>query len=220
MISKRLKSIAGLIKENDNVADIGCDHGLLGIYLIKSKRLNNIIISDINSKALKQAKKNVNKYKLKDKIEIKQGNGLEVINKNIDTITISGLGTSTIIRILNHDNLNQINKLIIQSNNDHYFLRRFLILKGFYISHESLVYEKGRYYINIVFKRGKKKYSLKELMYGPILMDANKDYYQFLLKKKEAIIDNIPKYKIITKLKHQKERRLLKKISKNKNSSN
>ena len=73
MISKRLKSIAGLINKTDNVADIGCDHGLLGIHLIKSNKLNHIIISDINENALKQAKKNVKKYKLTDKIEIKQG---------------------------------------------------------------------------------------------------------------------------------------------------
>lgn len=214
MISKRLKSIAGLINKTDNVADIGCDHGLLGIHLIKSNKLNHIIISDINENALKQAKKNVKKYKLTDKIEIKQGDGLEVINDDTDTITISGLGTSTIIKILNNDKLNQINKLIIQSNNDHYLLRSYLLLKGFYISHESVIYEKSHYYINIVFKRGKKKYTIKELKYGPILINTNNEYYNFLLKKKEAIIDNIPKYKVLTRLKHQKERRLLKKLAK------
>ena len=130
------------------------------------------------------------------------------------TITISGLGTSTIIKILNNDKLNQINKLIIQSNNDHYLLRSYILLKGFYISHESVIYEKSHYYINIVFKRGKKKYTIKELKYGPILINTNNEYYNFLLKKKEAIIDNIPKYKVLTRLKHQKERRLLKKLAK------
>ena len=93
-------------------------------------------------------------------------------------------------------------------------LRRVLTLKGFYISHESLVYEKGHYYINIVFEKGKRKYTRKELIYGPFLMYANKDYYDFLLKKKKAIIDNIPKYKIITILKHKKDELFLKKLTK------
>ena len=36
-ISNRLKSIAGLIIDSDKVADIGCDHALLDIYLVKNK---------------------------------------------------------------------------------------------------------------------------------------------------------------------------------------
>lgn len=33
-ISKRLKSLAGLITLDDKVADIGCDHALLDLSLI------------------------------------------------------------------------------------------------------------------------------------------------------------------------------------------
>ena len=33
-ISKRLKSLAGLITLDDKVADIGCDHALLDIYMV------------------------------------------------------------------------------------------------------------------------------------------------------------------------------------------
>ena len=36
-ISNRLKSIAGLITEKDVIADIGCDHAYLDIYLVKNK---------------------------------------------------------------------------------------------------------------------------------------------------------------------------------------
>ena len=35
-ISKRLKSLAGLITLDDKVADIGCDHALLDIYMVKN----------------------------------------------------------------------------------------------------------------------------------------------------------------------------------------
>lgn len=214
MLSKRLKSIAGLIKETDNVLDIGCDHALLGIYLVKSKILDSIIVSDINEKALKSGLKNIKKHKVQDKVDARLGSGLEVADEHIDTVIISGLGASNILKILNHPKTKDLKKLIIQANNDHFMLRRVLTLKGFYISHESLVYEKGHYYINIVFEKGKRKYTRKELIYGPFLMYANKDYYDFLLKKKKAIIDNIPKYKIITILKHKKDELFLKKLTK------
>ena len=38
-LSKRLSKIACMVKENSVIADIGCDHALLDIYLLK----NNII---------------------------------------------------------------------------------------------------------------------------------------------------------------------------------
>lgn len=214
MLSNRLKSVAGLIHQTDNVVDIGCDHALLGIFLIKNKILKNIIVSDINKSALDNGIKNIKKYKLEDKIDARLGNGLEVIDGNVDTAVICGMGTNTIIKILGHSNLKQIKKLIIQSNNDYQLLRRFVCLTGFYISHESLVYEKGHYYINIVFERGKRKYSAKEYKYGPFLMYANKDYYDFLLKKKHAILDNIPRYKLFSRLKHHRDAIYLKRLSK------
>lgn len=213
MISNRLKSIAGLVHNTDKVIDIGCDHALFGIYLIKTKVLENIIVTDINKSALQTGIKNINKHKLQNKIDARLGDGLSVADENVDTVVISGMGTSTIIKILNNPKLTQIKKLIIQSNNDHFTLRRYLIFKGFYISYESIVYDKGHYYINIVFERGKRKYNLKELMFGPFLMYSNEEYFKFLLKKKRAVLNHIPKYKIFTRMKHKKEELYLKSLS-------
>ena len=157
------------------------------------------------------------KYHLEDNIETKVGSGLEVIDDEINTVILSGMGTSTIIKILSSPKLSQINKLVIQSNNDYYLLRRFVISKGYYISHEAVIYDKGRYYINIVFLKGKKKYSVKELIYGPILMYSNKDYFEYLLKKHEQILDNIPKYKVIDRFKIKKDVSFLRKLCKKDN---
>ena len=45
-LSKRLEVVASFVDENDkSVIDIGCDHGLLSIFLAnKYKKLNIIII--------------------------------------------------------------------------------------------------------------------------------------------------------------------------------
>ena len=42
-ISKRLEAISRFVPEGSNVVDIGCDHGLLSIYLYQSKIVNKII---------------------------------------------------------------------------------------------------------------------------------------------------------------------------------
>ena len=75
-ISNRLKSIGDFVNDNSNVIDVGCDHALLSIYLYLNKKNINIIASDINSKPLEEARKNIKKYKLDDKIETRLSDGL------------------------------------------------------------------------------------------------------------------------------------------------
>jgi len=214
MISNRLKSLAGLVVNTDKVIDVGSDHCLLSIYLVKNNIVDSLISSDINQNALSGGLKNIRKYKVEDKINIVLGDGISMIDENIDTAVIAGMGINTIIKILSHKNIKHLNKLIIQSTGDYFLLRNFIVTKRYYISHEAVIYDKGKYYINIVFTRGKKRYSIKELRFGPILMHANKEYFKYLLKKQDAIIENIPSYKIFTRLKFKKERRFLRKLAK------
>ncbi len=196
MISKRLKSIADLITKSDKVIDIACDHALLDIYLVKEKGLNNIIVSDILESALNNAKRNIKKYQVEQNIIPVLSDGLlniDTTNKN--TIIISGLGTKTIIGILMKINeYNHINKLVIQANNDYYYLRSFLIKKKFYIENETIVSDNNKEYINIVFKKGKKRYSYQEKMFGPVLI-KNKDnlaYFQKMIVTLNFINKQVP----------------------------
>ena len=60
-ISKRLASIASYVEDDASLIDIGCDHGLLDIYLYQTKKNIKIIASDVNQNALKNAIKNIKK---------------------------------------------------------------------------------------------------------------------------------------------------------------
>ena len=81
-LSKRLEIVASFIDENDkSVIDIGCDHGLLSIYLAEKFNNLKIIASDVNNSALESARRNVSKCKLEDRIDIRLGSGISVINK-------------------------------------------------------------------------------------------------------------------------------------------
>lgn len=190
MIDDRLKSLIKYIDSEDLVIDIGCDHALIDIYLIKNNILNNIIISDISINALNQGILNIKKNKLDNKIDARCGNGLEVLNEfdNINTILISGMGTNTILKILDNKYLNKINKLIIQSNKDYYLLRKEVIKLGFTISDEEVIVSNNKMYINIVFVRGNKKYTDIELKYGISNMKNKKIYYEYLINKYQNIL--------------------------------
>lgn len=211
-LSNRLVSIANLVDSSDIIADIGCDHALLDIYLVKNNVINKSLACDINKNALDMGYKNIKKYNLEDKIKTLLCDGISLIDDEVNTLIISGMGASTIIKILSNDKINNINKVITQSNNDYELLRRYMINNGFYISYEESICDNNKYYLNIVFKRGYKYYSNKEIRFGTKLLVDNCNYYKYLYDKYKFIYKNIPVYKFNKKLTLIKDIRYLKKL--------
>lgn len=183
MLSKRLATIASLVTTK-SIIDVGCDHGYLDIYLTKLGI--KCLATDISLNSLNKARDN---FKLENlNIDTMVTDGLSNINiKDTDTIVISGMGTDTIIKILNKDLKND---LIISSNNHLEKLRRFVISKGYYIEKEVFVLENNKPYVIIKFKFGKKEYSKYEYILGTIENDAT--YFNYLLKKYQTILSKIP----------------------------
>lgn len=215
MLSKRLKTIADYVKTEDKVIDIGCDHGYLSIYLANNG-CQNIIASDVNQNALNNAINNITKEKMEDKIKVVLSDGIKNIDtRNFNTLIISGMGTSTILHILeDKEKLENINKIIIQSNNDHYLLRKEMIKKGYFINDEKIVLDNKKYYIIIEFIKGISKYSKVEMLYGPILIKdkSNKKYFEIQYNKLNEIYNKIPKKKLWLKIKLKRKINILKTI--------
>jgi len=212
MISPRLKAIADFVDSKERIVDIGCDHSLLAIYLIKKNILENAIVSDINKNALKNAIDNIKKVRLESKIKPILSDGLENIpEEEYDTIIISGMGTKNILNILKPtEKTKNVKKLIIQSNNDRYKLRKLLVSYGYYIADESIVKDNGKYYITIKFLNGKRKHKSIDYIFGKIKKE-NLEYYEYLRTKYLTILSNIPKRKVVTRARLQ---RLIAKLNK------
>lgn len=217
-ISKRLKAIANMVDNNTKLIDIGCDHGLLDIYLFKNKKKMKIIASDIHEGAVKAAEKNIIKYELKDKIKLRQADGLDAIKRKneVDTVLLSGMGFNTIKKILsNKEKMNQINSIIVQSNTDVVKLRKFVIKLGFKIEKEGLVKDKDIIYTVIKFIKGKEKYSYEEIYFGPKILENKNDlffeYYEKKLLKYENLLLQLPSYEIKSRLHHKRLIRMIKK---------
>lgn len=214
MLSKRLKAIALLVPKNDNVIDIGCDHALLDIYLTLYN--NNICVAaDISEKVIENAKKNILKYNLQDKIKTIVSDGINniEIEKN-STIVISGMGTYTILDIVSKIDKSKINKLIIQSNNNLYELRKKINDFGYEIELENVVYDKNKYYTIIVFKKGNKKYKNKYLKYGVNIIknEDYKKYINYLIDKNSKIYSKLNNKYLLKKIKLKYEKFILKKF--------
>ncbi len=193
-LSKRLQTIADMIPDGVRVIDVGCDHALLDIYLTL-RGSNECIASDINENVLRKTREMIETYQLLDKIKMIKSDGLTEINlESDDFVVIAGMGTSTILKILEEKKPTQ---MIIQSNNDLEELRRKLSSRyGFSIIDEQVVLEKNIYYIIMKLKRKNVYYNDKECLFGPILItkkdSLTKNYFEYLLMRKKKIIDCLP----------------------------
>ena len=216
MFSKRLLEIASLIPAGSNVVDVGCDHGLLDI-LLTINRDCNCIAADISEACLKSAKENIKKFKLEKKIPLILSDGLTDISyEKTDYIVLAGMGTNTILKILETCTADNI---IVQTNTDIFDFRE-TITDNFYIDDEKVVYEKKIYYVIMKLKRGKRRYNYSDFLIGPIIKNKNKgvylDYKNYLLNKYTTVYKSIPFSKLNKKLEYRSMIRKIKKYTINK----
>ncbi len=172
MLSKRLQIIANLVPNDSNVADIGCDHGYLLIYL-KDNHFNGKLLGIDNKKGpIESFKKNLVTKSYEDKIDVKLSNGLVDVDSTFNTIVIAGMGYDNIKKIVT-DSINKleyVDTFIIDSHTKEEKVRRFFVSLNYLIENEVIINENDIFYEIIKFKKGFAKYSDDEYMFGPILL--------------------------------------------------
>ena len=183
----RIETIYSLIDKNDRVVDVGCDQAKLGILL--AKRNQKSIASDISPKVIERASLDIRKLGLDNLIDLRVSNGLQNIKEaEADTLVLSGMGTHTILEILNNTKL-KFNKIITISNNYHDILRDKMNELNYKVDKELIIKENNKYYNLILFTGGTKKYSQKEILLGLNQVDSKQynEYLNHLLKKYKTI---------------------------------
>ena len=183
----RIEAIYSFIDLKDRVVDVGCDQAKLGILL--AKRNQKSIASDISPKVIERASLDIRKLGLDNLIDLRVSNGLQNIKeKEADTLVLSGMGTHTILEILNSTKI-KFNKIITISNNYHDILRDKMNELNYKVDKELIIKENNKYYNLIIFNKGIKKYSQKELLLGLNQVDSElyKEYLNHLLNKYKTI---------------------------------
>ena len=192
-INNRLKLVGDYVDKGSVPLDIGCDHAKLSIYLLKEKNFPFVYASDNKIGPLNQARENVNYYNLADKIELIKAEGLNSLNDKIDTITVTGMGGLTINKMFleNKNKLTNIKTIILSPNNFIKEVRETINKLGYYLKDEELVEESNKLYHILVFSKGNKTYSDKELYLGPILMTKNKEIIKKYYRNELSNINNL-----------------------------
>ena len=196
-ISDRLLSCCRFVKPGDRVADIGCDHGYLGIYLLKNNIVKSVIAADINEGPLNAAVFNSEKYGVRDRIQFFLSDGVKNIPREFDTLVCAGMGGDTMISILEAAQWLKDEKyrLILQCQSKRPELRRYLSDNGWMIREEAVV------------KDGRFLYTVMEVIYLPgmaltpggchfppaLLRNPGKDlpaFYRWVVGGLKMIVDN------------------------------
>ena len=99
-LSDRLLVCAGFVAKGDRVADIGCDHGYLGIYLLTNGIASSVIAADINEGPLQSAMRNAHKFGVKQNMSFHLSDGVRDIPRDFDTLVCAGMGGDTMVHIL------------------------------------------------------------------------------------------------------------------------
>lgn len=201
-LSRRLQAVADFVSKSAKcVADVGCDHGYVSIYLAKNRNVDTVIAMDLNKGPLERAKENIVKYGCQDKIQTRLSDGIMALKSGeVDTILIAGMGGSLMIKILEQrqELLKNITELILQPQSEIEQVRMYLHKIGFCLKKETMLIEDGKFYNVIQAIQGKETYEKEEYYrYGRILLETKnvvlKEYLNQGVIKYETILNQLSK---------------------------
>ena len=141
-ISKRLLCCASMVTPGSRVADIGTDHGYLGIYLLQTGAARHVIACDLRKDPLENARRNAKLFGVDGAMELRLSDGLEkILPDEVDTVVMAGMGGDLIQKILSQCPWRKREGLqfILQPQSAGNVLRRWLCEDGFEIQREEPV---------------------------------------------------------------------------------
>lgn len=178
-LSNRLEAVANNIPPGSRLADIGSDHAYLPCNVVKKGSVPMAIAGEVAEGPYQSALEQVESEHLTDKIAVRKGDGLEVIEPGeVDCITIAGMGGTLISTILEQgkSKLEGVSRLVLQPNVGSFAVRSWLIDNGWELVKEDILKEDGKIYEILTAEKGEplKPYQQQNLeegiLFGPFLL--------------------------------------------------
>jgi len=200
MQNSRLKAICAFIQPGSTVADIGADHAHLPLYLIDNDLSPRVIASELGNGPFTKMQRAINVAGCRDRVFVRQGYGLEVLcTGEVDCVVIAGMGGDLITDILARDwvKAESFACYLLQTMSRGCVLRRALATRGWPIVDETLVMEKGQFYVIIASRPGREAYSLSDLEeeLGPLVLKGSsplkRPYLNYYLEKYKKMSDDL-----------------------------
>ena len=165
-LSNRLQAVADLLDCHDRIADIGCDHGFVSIYLIESKKASRCLAMDVNRGPLERAREHVTEKRLSTYIETRLSDGAKAIRfvpdedgslkLEVEAALIAGMGGRLTIQIIKDslDKFKSMEEFVLQPQSEISKVRQFVREIGYHIEKENMILEDGKFYPMMKVVRG------------------------------------------------------------------
>ncbi|MBQ7146271.1 MAG: tRNA (adenine(22)-N(1))-methyltransferase TrmK [Lachnospiraceae bacterium] len=199
-LSKRLECILSLVPEDvHTAADIGTDHGLVPLALIRRGLCKRVIATDLREGPLKAARELFAREDLQESVELRLGDGLApLLPGEADLIVMAGMGGALMQKILRdgRQTAAKARRLILSPQSELPAFRRFLQKEKYHIDRERLVEEEGKYYSVFSLTPGlPQDLSEEEIEFGKNLCEDDKntlrDYLNKALTRDQWILQQI-----------------------------
>lgn len=190
-LSDRMFMVASLVKPGKVLADIGCDHGYLSVWIVREGIAGRCIAMDLREGPLAQAEKNIRFFHQEERIETRLSDGMNKLAAGeADRIVIAGMGGILMADILERGRLcvAGAGQLVLQPQSDVALVRRKVHALGFRITDEKTCFEDGKYYVAFACEPGAEDepYSDAEYIYGRILSGKRDEVHRAFLEKELA----------------------------------
>lgn len=187
-LSNRLLKVSSYITKGAYFADIGSDHAYLPCHVCLTDPTAKAIAGEINEGPFESAKNTIDTYDLNERVDVRLGNGLEILAENeVNQIVIAGMGGSLIKTILEEGNskLSNVERIIAQPNVEARNVRRWFNENGYILTNEAIVEENEHIYEILVADKDSTnqlysdEYMEKELLFGPLLLkNKSAEFYK------------------------------------------
>lgn len=167
-LDERLYALGRLV-DYGSVADIGCDHGKLGYWLISTDRASRVIATDISAQSLKKAEELALAGGVEDRMITRLGDGLEPIaSGEVDTVVIAGLGGDLISDILQKARVSgkRFANYVLSPNTHPEKVRKQLMSSGNRIVEDFGIICAGKRYTMLKAQVGEMTLTPSQLLFG------------------------------------------------------
>lgn len=188
-MDERMSAILREIPQNKNLADIGADHGYIGINYALQNKNNFVVGSDISAKSIEKAAKTAKNLGLVNYFTV-IGDGLKPIEKfDIDVVLISGMGGEEIINIIS--SAKRYATYVISPQKNVEKVRKFLSEHNLLPIKDYKVFSEGKFYDIIVVVQGEYCPTPFEIVYGSGQGKDFKNFAEFTKKRLQGLLEKV-----------------------------
>jgi len=167
-LDERLYKIATLV-DFGRVADVGCDHGKLGYYLLETDRASAVIATDISRESLKKAEELAYSEGVSELMQTRLCDGLDAVKSGeVDSVVIAGLGGDVISGIMARAAAQgkRFKHFILSPNTHQEKVRAQIAEQGHRIVFDSVIECAGKLYTVIKTEEGEEKLGEFQTLFG------------------------------------------------------